>query len=282
MRVRLWRVLAGGAGVVLLAGGCAPSRPHNPDLSHLATDAIRALQRAGSAGATLSVEILNGDVGGGIRFSGSQQAQYVGAEHDADTTYTSRGIGMAAGTPINAELISLGTTVYRKGFSQRPDRPWQRYDAPTGTPSPGPSAPVGADPGLAVAALFDPVTYLTLAQEASGPHGMVTVAGGLRLGGTQTQGYQATCLFGAGPGYCRLHDLGAITAALPEAGHLTVRYWLDGLSQPRKISASGALGSGGGALNLDVTMTLDQFQAPATITAPPAAQTVACASARCG
>jgi hypothetical protein len=254
-------VLVGG-----LATGCAAGQP--PDNRASAAQAVHALQSAGTA--TLKLDIKLPDGPNGVELAGAQRRRYT-PPAGSDTEFTVSAIGNPGRGTTDAEVITAGNTVYRKGFSPRPGKAWEKVADP-GTPAPTRGAP---DPTGSTAALFDPVTYLEL---ASG-QGDVSDAGTEVVDGISTHAYRVACVFTPEPGpVCHLRDLGPIADALPANGTLFIEYWLDADSRPRKLTVSGVLDDQHGQppVRIDITMTLGAFGDPVDITPPPPAETMTC------
>ncbi len=171
---------------------------------------------------------------------------------------------------------------------RRDRRDGHAVTTPCGQPSTSPSQRRAApDPTTSTAALFDPTSYLKLADEGSGRGGdtdYVNDGGTEVIEGVQTHRYGVGCVFKPEPAsQCHLRDLGPIADALPATGTLLIDYWLDRDSQPRKLTVSGVLDDHNRSqppVGIDITMTLDQFGAPVDITPPPQADTVTCHQAK--
>ncbi|MGA8115708.1 MAG: hypothetical protein WCA46_18770 [Actinocatenispora sp.] len=268
-------------------GACsAAGTPHGrPDYSHKATDAIRAMRSAGTEDLTFDIELNSG--GSGLTFTGNEQLEYYGKQHDSASSVTTERSGADESTS-RTEIVTIGDTVYRKVDGRHAGEPWQRFDvghwssatpsASPGSKNQGASGATALDPALSAASMFDPVRYLTLAADITAAPGGGYIPGGSRerVNNTMATRYDVQCATGNDP-HCRLSDLGPGLGDLPGDGSVTMTFWLDDLSRPRKVALTLVLEpSGGFPITVKATLTADQFGAPSGIEAPPASETTTC------
>ena len=160
----------------------------------------------------------------------------------------------ANGQPV--ELITIGDTSYAKlPTAAEPGKPWTKFAAGT-----SPSIP-GLGSGLTVTSLASSLSVVTGLVKSSSD---LTNAGTAQVGGVTTTHYTMKLNPKAGTGNSQLDSL----LGLLGSTQIPVDVWLDAQHRPVRFTIQVSVGGAG----FPITVQVSKFDAPVSISPPPAAQ----------